>query len=92
LPDPLDQFGHDRGLSWLREIQSRETIEQLLALLPEARYRAAVHLLGQGYSVPEIAHDLGRSVRAVQRYLVEIRSVWQNHPQAREILAGRVSS
>jgi len=88
--DPLDMFIHDKSFCWLNEIQSRETLEQLLALLPKAGYRAAVHLLLRGHSVAEIAQELGRSVRAVQRYLVEIRSIWENHPQGREILAAHV--
>jgi DNA-binding NarL/FixJ family response regulator len=67
-------------------------MEQLLALLPEVRYRAVVHLLLEGHSVPEIAHELGRSVRAVQRYLVEIKSIWQSHPQGPELLGGTHST
>jgi DNA-directed RNA polymerase specialized sigma24 family protein len=88
--DPLDKFVSDKACQWLRDIQCRETLEQLLALLPEVRYKAVVHLLLQGHSIPEIAQELGRGVRAVQRYLVEIRSTWQNHAEEHEILAGRV--
>jgi len=88
--NPLDRFVNDKSLRWLHEIQSRETIEQLLALLPEVRYGDVVRLLLQGHSVPEIAHESRRSVRAIQRYLVEIRSIWQNHPEGREILAAHV--
>ena len=61
-PNTLDQLVNDKAFRWLCEMQSRETIEQLLALLPKMRYRAVVHLLLKGHSVPEIAHELRRSV------------------------------
>lgn len=66
---------------WLRQIQSRESIEELFALLPDDRYRKTVELLLNGLSLPEIALELGRSLRAVQRYVAEIRALWQDHTQ-----------
>jgi DNA-directed RNA polymerase specialized sigma24 family protein len=78
------------AFAWAHEVQSRETLEQLLALLPEGRYRTVVHLLLQGHSVPEIALELRCSVRTVQRYLVEIKSHWQNHPEGRDALAAHL--
>jgi hypothetical protein len=40
----------------------------------------------RGYSVAEIARELRRSVRAVQRYLVEIQTIWRSHPAGQAIL------
>jgi DNA-directed RNA polymerase specialized sigma24 family protein len=87
--DPLEGLLHPRVVRWLRDVDSRETIEQLLALLPQPRHRTVVLLLLHGDSVPEVARALGRSVRAVQRYLVEIQGIWENHPDGRAFLAGR---
>jgi len=88
--DGLNNLFDDTGARWLCEVQSRETLEQLLLLLPEARYRKVVHLLLQGYTIAEVAREIHRGVRSVQRYLVEIRSIWCSHPIGREILSGCV--
>jgi DNA-directed RNA polymerase specialized sigma24 family protein len=85
--DPLDDALDPAAFRWLREIESQETMEQLLALLPSARYRTLVFLLIRGHSIPEIARELDRSVRAVQRYLVEIQTIWRSHPAGQEILS-----
>jgi DNA-directed RNA polymerase specialized sigma24 family protein len=76
--DPLHEIFDQAALRWLREIESQETIEQLLVLLPSDKHRILVRLLSRGHSILEIAHELHRSVRAVERYVIEIRAIWQS--------------
>lgn len=84
--DPLDGTLDQTAFRWLREIEFQETVEQLLTLLPSARYRTLVQLFILGHTIPEIALDLDRSVRAVQRYLVEIQTIWRSNPAVQDIL------
>jgi RNA polymerase sigma factor (sigma-70 family) len=88
--DPLNRVFDRATLRWLRDMESQETLEQLLAPLPSAKHRTVVQLLAQEYSVTEIARELDCSVRTVQRYLVEIRSIWQSHPAVQATLGGRI--
>ncbi len=85
--DPLDAPAtHATAFVWLRDIESQESIEQLLVLLPSAKHRTLVQLVLQGYSGPEIARELGCSVRTVQRYLLEIQAIWQRHREAQDVV------
>jgi DNA-directed RNA polymerase specialized sigma24 family protein len=68
------------------EIECRETIEQLLVLLPSAKHRTLVRLLSGGHSIPEIARELHRSVRTVERYVIEIRTLCQSHAAGQAFL------
>jgi DNA-directed RNA polymerase specialized sigma24 family protein len=85
--NPLDEFVDDTAFGWLREVESLEAIEQLLFLLPSEKYRTLVQCLMQGHGKSEVADTLDCSVRAVERYLVEIRTIWQRHPVGQEILS-----
>lgn len=70
-----------------REIEFRETIEQLLVPLPSDKHRTLVRLVCRGHSIPEIAGELHRSVRTIERYVIEIRTIWQSLPAGQGFLS-----
>jgi DNA-directed RNA polymerase specialized sigma24 family protein len=85
--EPFDRVFDTATFRWLHEIESKETIAQLLVLLPSAKYRTVVQLLIQGHGLQEIALALDRSLRAIQRYLVEIQAIWRSRPAGQAILS-----
>jgi DNA-directed RNA polymerase specialized sigma24 family protein len=85
--DPLDALLGSAAGHWQREIESGETMEQLLVLLPSDKHRTLVRLVARGHSSREIARELNCNVRTVERHVIAIRTIWQNHPAGRAFLS-----
>jgi DNA-directed RNA polymerase specialized sigma24 family protein len=66
-PDPTPEFA----------AQAAEEYRRLLGLLGDADVRRAAVLKMEGYSVAEIAEQLGRVPRTVKRWLQLARQIWE---------------
>jgi DNA-directed RNA polymerase specialized sigma24 family protein len=62
--------------------QAAEEYRRLLALLGDADLQRAAVLKMEGYTVEEIATQLGRESRTVKRWLQLIRQIWEKELQA----------
>jgi DNA-directed RNA polymerase specialized sigma24 family protein len=53
-----------------------DQLQTLLTRLPGDDLRQITHLRLEGYTLPEIAHQLGRSLRSVERKWALVRQAW----------------
>jgi RNA polymerase sigma factor (sigma-70 family) len=90
---PAEQGGtslHEPGTnpwpSFLGALDSKETVETLIALLPREKQKTLIRLRLQGRSQADIADQWNCSVRSVVRLYAEIVDLWRSHPAGRRIV------